>query len=37
MIGDLKRISKENGASLLIATHSPDFVGDNYDLVQNLG
>ena len=36
MIGDLKRITKENGASLLIATHSPDFVGDNYELVQNL-
>lgn len=36
MIGDLQRITKENGASLLIATHSPDFVGDNYDLVQNL-
>lgn len=37
MIDDLKRITKENGASLLIATHSPDFVGDNYELVQNLG
>lgn len=36
MIGDLKRITSENGASLLIATHSPDFVGDNYELVQNL-
>ncbi len=36
MISDLKRITKENGASLLIATHSPDFVGDNYELVQNL-
>lgn len=37
MIGDLQRITQENGASLLIATHSPDFVGDNYELVQNLG
>ena len=37
MIGDFKRITKENGASLLIATHSPDFIGDNYELVQNLG
>lgn len=36
MIGDLSRITDANGASLLIATHSPDFVGDNYDLVQNL-
>lgn len=36
MISDLKRITKENGSSLLIATHSPDFVGDNYELVQNL-
>lgn len=36
MIGDLKRITGVNGASLLIATHSPDFVGDNYELVQNL-
>ena len=36
MIGDLLRITKANGASLLIATHSPDFVGDNYELVQNL-
>lgn len=36
MIYDLLRITNANGASLLIATHSPDFVGDNYDLVQNL-
>lgn len=36
MIDDLLRITDANGASLLIATHSPDFVGDNYDLVQNL-
>lgn len=36
MIDDLQRITDANGASLLIATHSPDFVGDNYELVQNL-
>lgn len=36
MIDDLKKITEANGASLLIATHSPDFVGDNYELVQNL-
>jgi predicted ATPase len=36
MIGDLKAVTSTNGASLLIATHSPDFVGDNYELVQNL-
>lgn len=36
MIGDLVKITEANGASLLIATHSPDFVGDNYELVQNL-
>ena len=35
MIGDLQRITDVNKASLLIATHSPDFVGDNYELVQN--
>lgn len=36
MVGDLKRIVGQNKSSLLIATHSPDLVGDNYDLVQNL-
>lgn len=36
MIGDIKRITDTSNASLLIATHSPDFVGDNYELVQNL-
>lgn len=36
MICDFKRITDESQANLLIATHSPDFVGDNYDLVQNL-
>lgn len=36
MIDDIKSIVNENGSKLLIATHSPDFVGDNYDLVQNL-
>ena len=36
MLGDFKNIVKQNGMKMLIATHSPDFVGDNYDLVQNL-
>ena len=36
MLGDFKEIVKQNGMKMLIATHSPDFVGDNYDLVQNL-
>lgn len=36
MLGDLIEISKLNGVSMLIATHSPDFVGDNVDLIQKL-
>lgn len=36
MLGDFKDIVSLNGMKMLIATHSPDFVGDNYDLVQNL-
>jgi len=36
MLDDFKDIVKQNGMKMLIATHSPDFVGDNYDLVQNL-
>lgn len=36
MLGDFKDIVKQNGMKMLIATHSPDFVGDNYDMVQNL-
>lgn len=36
MIEDIKKITRNNNSSLLIATHSPDFVGNNYDLVQNL-
>lgn len=36
MIGDLIKVSEKNKMSLLIATHSPDLVGENYDLVQHL-
>ena len=36
MINDLIRISEKNSVSLLIATHSPDLVGENYELVQHL-
>lgn len=36
LIGDLIRVSNKNKMSLLIATHSPDLVGENYDLVQHL-
>ena len=36
MISDLIRIAKKNNVSLLIATHSPDLVGENYELVQHL-
>ena len=36
MIGDLKRVADKNKMSLLIATHSPDLVGENYELVQHL-
>ena len=36
MIGDLIKVSEKNKVSLLIATHSPDLVGENYELVQHL-
>ena len=36
MLEDFKRVSELNGIRMLIATHSPDFVGNNYNLVQNL-
>lgn len=36
MIGDLIKVSEITEVSLLIATHSPDLVGENYDLVQHL-
>lgn len=36
MIGDLKRVADKNKMSLLIATHSPDLVDENYELVQHL-
>lgn len=36
LIADLKEIAKETGISLLIATHSPDIIGDNWNLVQTL-
>lgn len=36
MLTDFKKIVQQNGMKMLIATHSPDFVDDNYDLVQNL-
>lgn len=36
MIGDLIRVAEKNKVSLLIATHSPDLVGENYELVQHL-
>lgn len=36
MLEDFKRVSELNGNRMLIATHSPDFVGNNYNLVQNL-
>lgn len=36
MIGDLKRVANKNKMSLLIATHSPDLVDENYELVQHL-
>lgn len=37
MIGDLIKVAEKNKMSLLIATHSPDLVGENYELVQHLG
>lgn len=36
MLNDFQEIFKQTGTKMLIATHSPDFVGDNYSLVQNL-
>ena len=36
MLDDLKDIFNQTETKMLIATHSPDFVGDNYSLVQNL-
>lgn len=36
MIDDLSEISKINNLSLLLATHSPDLIGDNWNLVQTL-
>lgn len=36
LITDLKEIAKETGISLLISTHSPDIIGDNWNLVQTL-
>lgn len=36
MIGDFDEISKINNLSLLLATHSPDLIGDNWNLVQTL-
>lgn len=36
MIDDLNEISKLNNLSLLLATHSPDVIGDNWNLVQTL-
>lgn len=36
LIDDLKDIAKESGISLVISTHSPDIIGDNWSLVQTL-
>lgn len=36
LISDLKEIARETGISLLISTHSPDIIGDNWSLVQTL-
>lgn len=36
LIGDLKEIAEETGISMLISTHSPDIIGDNWSLVQTL-
>lgn len=36
LIEDLKDIVKETGISIVISTHSPDIIGDNWSLVQTL-
>lgn len=36
LVDDLRNICKTNNLSLLIATHSPDIIGDNWNLVQTL-
>lgn len=36
LIADLNEIIKLNNLTLLLATHSPDLIGDNWELVQTL-
>lgn len=36
LIDDLREIANETGVSLLISTHSPDIIGNNWSLVQAL-
>lgn len=36
MIGDLSRICDHNHLSILVATHSPDLIGNHWSLVQKL-
>ncbi len=36
LIDDLREIANETGVSLLISTHSPDIIGDNWGFVQAL-
>lgn len=36
-LGDLKKIVEINKFSILIATHSPQIINDNWDLVETLG
>lgn len=36
LISDLTEIADETGISLLVSTHSPDIIGDNWKLVQTL-
>lgn len=36
-LDDMKKIVEMNGFSILIATHSPQIINDNWDLVESLG
>ena len=36
LIKDLSAISKENNITMLLSTHSPDIIGDNWSIVQTL-
>ena len=36
-LNDMKKIVEINGFSILVATHSPQIINDNWDMVETLG